>query len=74
MGSATRLDDEDVGICDDDLRAIQSQLETLVRAPKDYPLECSLGTCEFLFEARDDVEILLESLTCTESDRTTSAP
>jgi len=30
---------------------------------KNYPLECSLGAYELLFESRDDIEILIESLT-----------
>jgi hypothetical protein len=30
---------------------------------RDYPLECSLGTCDFLFESRDEIQTLLESLT-----------
>jgi hypothetical protein len=70
MGSAIRIGDEDGFLCDDALRAIQSQLETLARTPKDYPLECSLGTCEFLFESRDDVEILLETVADVRSERT----
>jgi len=54
--------------CDDDLRAIQLQLETLAQRTTDYPLECSLGMYDFLFESRDDVEILLESLTAEISE------
>jgi hypothetical protein len=30
---------------------------------KDYPLECSLGTCDFLFASRDEIQLLIESLT-----------
>jgi hypothetical protein len=74
MGTAARIDDEGGFLCDDALRTIQSQLETLARTPKDYPFECSLGTCEFLFESRDDVEILLETVTDVRSERTTGAP
>ena len=73
MGTATRIDSEDGFLGDDALRVIQSQLETLARTPKDYPLECSLGTCEFLFESRDDLEILLETVTDVRSQRTPGA-
>lgn len=73
MGAATRIDDEDGFLCDDALGAIQSQLETLARTPKNYPLECSLGTCEFLFESRDDVEILLENLIDVREERSSGA-
>jgi hypothetical protein len=73
MGSATRIGDADGFLCDDALRTIQSQLETLARTPKDYPFKCSLGTCEFLFESRDDVEILLETVTDVRSERTSGA-
>jgi hypothetical protein len=34
----------------------------LVRMTTDYPLECSLGTCDFLFESRDEIQVLIESL------------
>jgi hypothetical protein len=34
----------------------------LVQMATDYPLECSLGTCEFLFESRDEIQILIKSL------------
>jgi hypothetical protein len=73
MGTATSLDDEDGFLCDDALGAIQSQLETLARTPKEYPLECFLGTYEFLFESRDDVEILLENLVDVREERTSGA-
>jgi hypothetical protein len=61
MGSASKASDENVA--PDDLRAIQLQLGTLVQMTKDYPLECSLGTCDFLFESRDEIQVLIESLT-----------
>ena len=63
MGSATEATDESVTPCDDDLRAIHLQLEVLAQMTTDYPLQCSLGTCDFLFESRDEIEILVESLT-----------
>jgi hypothetical protein len=35
----------------------------LAQKTRDFPLECSLGTCDFLFESRDEIQTLLESLT-----------
>jgi hypothetical protein len=63
MGSATKAADESVTPCGDDLRAIHLRLEMLAQMTRDYPLECSLGTCDFLFESRDEIQTLLESLT-----------
>jgi hypothetical protein len=63
MRATAETEDGGVALCEDALKAIQSQLETLAHGAEDYPLECSLGTYAFLFESRDDVEILLESLT-----------
>ena len=47
----------------DELLALQSQLASLAEETKDYPLECSLGAYELLFESRDDIEIVLDHLT-----------
>jgi hypothetical protein len=63
MGAAIETDDENVTLCADALRAIQARLKTLAHLTTDYPIECSLGTYDFLFESRDDIEVLLESLT-----------
>jgi hypothetical protein len=63
MRTAMDADDETLTLCDDALRAIQLQLETLAHLTNDYPLECSLGTYDFLFESRNDIEILRDSLT-----------
>ena len=63
MGSATEAADRNVTPCDDDLKAIHLRLEMLAQMTRDYPLECSLGTCDFLFESRDEIQTLLESLT-----------
>ena len=46
----------------DELEAYQSRLASLARETTDYPLECSLGTCAFLFESRDDIEVILDNL------------
>ena len=63
MGSTTEAAGEDLTPCDNDLRAIQLQLGMLAQMTTDYPLECSLGTFDFLFESRDEIQILIESLT-----------
>lgn len=63
MGSATEAADKNVTPCDDDLRAIHLHLAVLAQMTTDYPLQCSIGTCDFLFESRDEIEILVESLT-----------
>jgi hypothetical protein len=47
---------------DDELIAIQDQLASLLNAAIDYPFECSLGDCAFLFESRDDIAIMVEVL------------
>ena len=63
MGSFTKSAAQRVPPCDEDLRAIHLQLEMLAQMATVYPLECSLGTFSFLFESRDEVTILIESLT-----------
>jgi hypothetical protein len=63
MASATDSSDENVIPYDDELRAIQLRLRMLAQMAKDYPLQCSVGTCDFLFESRDEIEILVENLT-----------
>jgi hypothetical protein len=63
MSSATESAERSVTPCDHNLRAIYAQLQTLAQMTTDYPLECSLGTCDFLFESRNEVETLVESLT-----------
>jgi hypothetical protein len=62
MASATDSSDEIVIPYDDELRAIQLRLKMLAQMAKDYPLQCSVGTCDFLFESRDEIEILVENL------------
>ena len=41
---------------------MQAQLASLAEETTDYPLECSLGAYDLLFESRDDIEVLLDSL------------
>jgi hypothetical protein len=45
-----------------ELESFQSRLASLALETTDYPLECSLGTYELLFESRDDIEIILDNL------------
>jgi hypothetical protein len=45
-----------------ELLALQSQLTSLAREAANYPLECSLGSYELLFESRDDIQIILDNL------------
>jgi hypothetical protein len=68
MGSRTQPASENVTPCDYDLRAIHLQLEMLAQMTKDYPLQCSLGTVDFLFESRDEIQILIQSLTADLSE------
>lgn len=46
----------------DELRTLQCQLECLAQTTTQYPLECSLGECALLFESRDDIEVMIDSL------------
>lgn len=46
----------------DELRELQRQLACLAREARDYPLEYAVGSIDLLFESRDDIEILLDSL------------
>jgi hypothetical protein len=62
MRPALETDADNVTLCADALRAIQLRLETLAHLTQDYPLKCSLGAYDLLFESRDDIEILIESL------------
>jgi hypothetical protein len=49
-------------LSDSDLRAFQVQLTTLAHTVRHYPLECSLGPYELLFESRDDIESVVANL------------
>ncbi len=68
MGSRTKPASENVTSCDFDLRAIHLRLEMLAQMTRDYPLECSLGTVDFLFESRDEIQLLIQSLTAELSE------
>jgi hypothetical protein len=63
MSQTWKAADEKAALGDDDLKSIQFQLVTLAQVTRDYPLECSLGTYDLLFESRDEIQILIESLT-----------
>jgi hypothetical protein len=45
-----------------DLREIHRQLEWLAEQAMDYPVECSVGEYDLLFDSHDDIEMLLEHL------------
>jgi len=62
MDGTSKNTGADYTYSDDELRAIQLQLESLVQVTNDYPVQYSLGTCDFLFESREDIERILESL------------
>jgi hypothetical protein len=62
MGGTTSTANAHGNFSDDELAALQSRLASLVKETTDYPLECSLGTCNFLFESRDDIEVILDHL------------
>jgi hypothetical protein len=62
MGSTTSAANEPDNFSHDDLKAFQSQLASLVQETTTYPLEYSLGTYDFLFESRDDIEVILDNL------------
>jgi hypothetical protein len=47
---------------DSELMALRSQLSTLAENANDFPIACSLGAYELLFESRDDIEIIVENL------------
>jgi hypothetical protein len=62
MDGTTSAANEPDNFSDDDLKAFQSQLASLARENTAYPLEYSLGAYDFLFESRDDIEVILDNL------------
>ena len=62
MGGTTSAANESDNFSDEELKAFQSQLASLVRDTTAYPLEYSLGAYDFLFESRDDIELILDNL------------
>ena len=60
-GTTSTANDPD-HFSNDDLKAFQSQLASLAREATAYPLEYALGAYEFLFESRDDIEVILDNL------------
>jgi hypothetical protein len=62
VGRSTGTDRND-SYTGNELERIQLQLESLARMTNDFPIECSVGTFDFLFESRDDIEIILDNLT-----------
>jgi hypothetical protein len=62
MGGTTSAANAHGNFSDDELEAFQSRLTALAQETTDYPLECLFGTCSFLFESRDDIEVILDNL------------
>ena len=50
------------GYTDEELVAIQDQLASLMSTATAFPVECSLGDCAFLFESRDEIAVIVDSL------------
>ena len=44
------------------LKEIHRQLEWLARQTMDFPMECSVGEYDLLFDTHDDIELMLEHL------------
>ena len=61
-GTTSIANDDPDTFSDDELKAFQSQLASLVRETTAFPLEYTLGTYDFLFESRDDIEVILDNL------------
>jgi len=51
-----------------ELREIHRQLEWLAAQTMDYPVECSVGEYDLLFDSHDDLEMMLEHLNTELSD------
>jgi hypothetical protein len=62
MGGTTSAANENDYFSDEELRSFQSQLASLARENTNFPLEYSLGAFDFLFESRDDIELILDNL------------
>jgi len=62
MGGTASATNERDHFSDDELKSFQSQLALLAREATAFPLEYTLGAFDFLFESRDDIEIILDSL------------
>jgi hypothetical protein len=62
MGVMTAANNESDRFNRDELEALQAQLESLARENTAYPLEYSLGACDFLFESRRDIEVIVDNL------------
>jgi hypothetical protein len=50
------------GYTDEELVTLQDRLATLMNTATSFPLEYSLGDCAFLFESRDDIAVIVDSL------------
>jgi hypothetical protein len=62
MGKIINVTAANVDLCTDALGDLRLHLEELARLTKDYPVECSFCTYTFLFESRQDILNLIDSL------------
>jgi len=62
MGGMTAVNNESDNFSRDELKALQAQLESLAHENTAYPIEYSLGACDFLFESRQDIEVIVDNL------------
>jgi hypothetical protein len=62
MGVMTAANNQSDKFNRDELEALQAQLASLARENTAYPLEYSLGACDFLFESRQDIEVIVDNL------------
>ncbi len=62
MGETTSAANEHDHFSDDELKSFQARLAMLAREATTFPIEYSLGAFDFLFESRDDIEIILDNL------------
>jgi hypothetical protein len=62
MSGTTSANNEQDHFSDDELKSFQSQLALLARDATAFPLEYSLGAFDFLFESRNDLELVLDNL------------
>ena len=56
------LVDDDEIFTQDELRAMRRKLESLALLTVSYPLACSVGGYDLLFESRDDIALVIDNL------------
>ena len=62
MGGTTSAPRASDNFSRDELKMFQTQLQSIARDATSYPLECSLGAYELLFESRQDIEVIVDHL------------